>query len=255
MSFRIGCNMARIEISNLSLSYPVIQVGASLRRVAMSGMTGGLIKRGRDISTIEAIRNLSLTIESGDRIGLIGHNGAGKSTLLRVLAGIYKPNSGVLNIEGRIGSLLDVGFGIDPEETGWDNLKFVFDMIAEDRTEIPALIDEVAEFTELGEFLSMPVRTYSAGMQMRLSFGIATAMSPNILLMDEVIGAGDASFYVKADERLQKLAQTSEILVLATHSADLITSWCNKVAWMEKGEIVQFGEAKEVIDNYLNGRR
>jgi ABC-2 type transport system ATP-binding protein len=246
--------MARIEVKNLSLAYPVVRVGASLRRVAMSGMTGGLIKRGRDISTVQAVQDLSMTIESGDRVGLIGHNGAGKSTLLRVLAGIYKPSSGILNVDGRIGSLLDIGFGIDPEETGWENLQFVFDMIAEDRNEIPALIEEVAEFTELGEFLNMPVRTYSTGMQMRLSFGIATAMSPSILLMDEVIGAGDASFYLKAEERLQKLAKTAEIIVLATHSIDLITSWCTKVAWMEKGEIVKFGEAQAVIDEYLAGR-
>lgn len=243
--------MAHIEIENLSLSYPVIKVGASLRQVAMSGMTGGLIKRGKDVSTVAAIHDVSLKIESGDRVGLIGHNGAGKSTLLRVLAGIYTPSSGRVEISGKVGTLLDLGFGIDPEETGWENLRFVFDLIAEDRSQIDSLIADVAEFTELGEFLSMPVRTYSAGMQMRLSFGIATAMSPNVLLMDEVIGAGDASFYVKAEQRLLSITETAEILVLATHSIDLINSWCTKVIWMDKGEIVEFGETEAVVKKYL----
>lgn len=243
--------MAHIRLENLSLSYPVIRVGASLRRLAMSGMTGGLITQGRDVSTVAAISDMTLSIESGDRVGLIGHNGAGKSSLLRVLAGIYKPSSGTMDIEGRVGSLLDVGFGIDPEETGWENLRFVFDLIAKDRESIPELIEEVAEFTELGEFLSMPVRTYSSGMQMRLSFGIATAMLPSILLMDEVIGAGDASFYVKAEQRLQKITDTAEIIVLATHSIDLITSWCTKVVWMEKGRVVEFGPTEAVLERYI----
>ena len=243
--------MARIELKNLSLTYPVVNVGASIRRAAMSGMTGGLIQRGRDVSLVEAIRDITLTIQSGDRVGLIGHNGAGKSTLLRVLAGIYKPTRGAVNIEGRVGSLLDIGFGIDPEETGWQNLMFVSKMISRDAELRAALIDDVAEFTELGEFLHMPVRTYSTGMQMRLSFGIATAMSPNILLMDEMISAGDASFYAKAQLRLQKMTESADILVLASHSAELIKSWCNKVAWLEKGELRAFDHADRVLDEYL----
>jgi ABC-type polysaccharide/polyol phosphate transport system ATPase subunit len=243
--------MAHIKIENLSLSYPVIRVGSTIREAAVYGMTGGLIKRGPGISTVEAIRNLTMDIQSGDRIGLLGHNGAGKSTLLRTMAGIYQASSGTLDIDGRIGSMLDIGFGIDPEETGWENLRFVFNLIAEDRSKIPELIQEIADFTELGEFLYMPVRTYSAGMQMRLSFGIATASSPNILLMDEVIGAGDAGFYVKAEQRLQRIADTAEIIVLATHSLDLITSWCTKVAWLEKGEMLEFGPTEEIMKKYI----
>ena len=244
--------MATIELTNLSLTYPVINVGASIRRVAMSGLTGGFIKRGRDVSMVQAIRNITLKIESGDRVGLIGHNGAGKSTLLRVLAGIYKPTTGLISIEGRIGSLLELGFGIDPEETGWQNLTFVFKMISLDAQQRAVLIEDVAEFTELGEFLHMPVRTYSTGMQMRLSFGIATALSPNILLMDEMISAGDASFYAKAEKRLQKMTDTADILVLASHSTDLIASWCNKAVWMEKGEVRAFDDVEIVMDEYLS---
>ena len=243
--------MARVELKNLSLTYPVVNVGASIRRAAMSGVTGGLIQRGRDVSLVEAIRDITLTIQSGDRVGLIGHNGAGKSTLLRVLAGIYKPTRGAVSIEGRVGSLLDIGFGIDPEETGWQNLTFVFKMMCRDAEQRAALIEDVAEFTELGEFLHMPVRTYSTGMQMRLSFGIATAMSPNILLMDEMISAGDASFYGKAQLRLQKMTESADILVLASHSAELIKSWCNKVVWLEKGELRAFDHADRVLDEYL----
>jgi len=243
--------MASIELKDLSLTYPVVNVGASIRRAAMSGLTGGFIQRGRDVSLVEAIRDMTLTIQSGDRVGLVGHNGAGKSTLLRVLAGIYKPTRGAVSIEGRVGSLLDIGFGIDPEETGWQNLMFVFKMMSRDAEQRTALIDDVAEFTELGEFLHMPVRTYSTGMQMRLSFGIATAMSPNILLMDEMISAGDASFYAKAQLRLQKMTESADILVLASHSTELIKSWCNKVAWLEKGEVRAFDHADRVLDEYM----
>ena len=244
--------MARIDLKHLSLSYPVINVGASIRRVAISSMTGGLIQRGRDVSLVEAIRDITLTIQSGDRVGLIGHNGAGKSTLLRVLAGIYKPTQGTVSIEGRVGSLLDIGFGIDPEETGWQNLLFISKMMCRDAEQRASLIEDVAEFTELGEFLHMPVRTYSTGMQMRLSFGIATAMSPNILLMDEMISAGDASFYAKAQLRLQKMTESADILVLASHSTELIASWCNKVIWLQKGEVRAFGDAEKVLDDYSN---
>lgn len=243
--------MASIELKNLSLTYPVVNVGASIRRAAMSGLTGGFIQRGRDVSLVEAIRDVTLTIQSGDRVGLVGHNGAGKSTLLRVLAGIYKPTRGAVSIEGRVGSLLDIGFGIDPEETGWQNLIFVFKMMCRGAERRAALIDDVAEFTELGEFLHMPVRTYSTGMQMRLSFGIATAMSPNILLMDEMISAGDASFYAKAQLRLQKMTESADILVLASHSTELIKSWCNKVAWLEKGAVRAFDHADTVLDEYM----
>lgn len=243
--------MASIELKNLCLTYPVVNVGASIRRAAMSGLTGGFIQRGRDVSLVEAIRDMTLTIQSGDRVGLVGHNGAGKSTLLRVLAGIYKPTRGAVSVEGRVGSLLDIGFGIDPEETGWQNLMFVFKMISRDAEQRTALINDVAEFTELGEFLHMPVRTYSTGMQMRLSFGIATAVSPNILLMDEMISAGDASFYAKAQLRLQKMTESADILVLASHSTELIKSWCNKVAWLEKGEVRAFDHADMVLDEYM----
>ena len=243
--------MARIELKNLSLTYPVVNVGASIRRAAMSGVTGGLIQRGRDVSLVEAIRDITLTIQSGDRVGLIGHNGAGKSTLLRVLAGIYKPTRGAVNIEGRVGSLLDIGFGIDPEETGWQNLMFVSKMITRDAELRAALIDDVAEFTELGEFLDMPVRTYSAGMQMRLSFGIATATCSNVLLMDEVIGAGDASFYKKAEQRLHRVMAGADILVMATHSIDLVSTWCNKAIWLDKGSLKAAGNVDSILESYL----
>lgn len=244
--------MAHIELKNLSLSYPVVNDGASFRRAVMSGMTGGVIKRGRDHSLIEALRGINLTIQSGDRVGLVGHNGAGKSTLLRVLAGIYKPTGGAVSIEGYVGSLLDIGFGIDPEETGWQNLRFVCKLMCSDVERQTAMINDIAEFTELGDFLDMPVRTYSAGMSMRLSFGIATATSANILLMDEVIGTGDASFYQKAEQRLHKVMAGADILVMATHSTHLISTWCNKAVWLDKGSLVASGEANAVLESYQN---
>lgn len=199
---------------------------------------------------VEAIRDITLTIESGDRVGLIGPNGAGKSTLLRVLAGIYKPSRGSISIKGSIGSLLDIGFGIDPEETGWQNLMFVFKMLSRNAEHRASLIEDVADFTELGDFLHMPVRTYSTGMQMRLSFGIATAMSPHILLMDEMISAGDASFYAKAQRRMRQMTDSADILILASHSPDLITSWCNKAVWLDKGEVRAFDAVEIVMDEY-----
>jgi lipopolysaccharide transport system ATP-binding protein len=242
--------MARISLENVTLAYPAVRAGSSMRVEILKQMTGGLVESKSDLTQVKAIRSLSVEIRDGDRVGFVGHNGAGKSTLLKVMAGIYKPDSGRVTVEGKIGSLLDHGLGIDPEETGWENLRFYFNLFSEDHSQTDALALEVAEFTELGEFLNLPVRTYSAGMHMRLSFGLATAMKPTILLMDEVIGAGDAGFYVKAEDRLNKMAESAKIIVLATHSADLITSWCNKVVWMEKGTIKQIGTPDEILQPY-----
>lgn len=245
--------MACVEINNLTLTYPAIKHGSSLRNEIMQGVIGGVLARKNDESLIQinAINNFSFRFEDGDRVGLIGHNGAGKTTLLKAIAGIYRPTSGSIRIDGSIGTLFDHGLGIDPEETGRENILFYLRLSCPDVTDFRAMAQEVAEFTELGEFLDLPVRTYSAGMKIRLTFGLATVTSSSILLMDEVIGAGDAGFYIKAEQRLKKISDAARIIILATHSIDLIREWCQKVVWMEKGTIKLAGTTDDVIAEYL----
>lgn len=245
--------MARIEINNLSLTYPAIKHGSSLRNEIMQGIIGGILAREKNQSLIQinAINDLSFNFEDGDRVGLIGHNGAGKTTLLKAIAGIYQPSSGSIKIEGSVGTLFDHGLGIDPEETGRENILFYLRLSCPGVTDFRLMEQEVADFTELGEFLDLPVRTYSAGMKIRLTFGLATVISSSILLMDEVIGAGDAGFYKKAEQRLKKISDAARIIILATHSLDLIREWCNRVIWMEKGTIKLSGTTDEVVSEYV----
>lgn len=245
--------MARAVVENLHLYYPISSTGFSLRRAIVMGLSLGRLTDAETppIETFHALRGLNLTIEDGDRVGLIGRNGAGKSTLLRILAGIYPPTRGKVLIEGRVESLLKIGFGVEPDETGRENTVFVMKLLGTPPKRIAAIVDEIEDFAELGEFFDRPVRTYSQGMQTRLGFALATTHVPEILLMDEVVGAGDASFYAKAEARLNDLADRTRIIVLASHSLELIRKWCNRALWLDNGEIRQFGDVEEVIQAYL----
>jgi ABC-type polysaccharide/polyol phosphate transport system ATPase subunit len=189
----------------------------------------------RDVITVRAIDGLNLEINDGDRIGLVGHNGSGKTTLLRVLAGIYKPNGGSITIEGRIGALLNPTAGMDPESTGIENIYLRGYMMGMSRREIAAKLDEIAEFTELGDFLALPMRTYSAGMFARLAFAVSTAAHHDILLIDEGMGAGDAEFQKKVQQRIESLFDRTPSIILASHSEELISKFCSRRVQMEHG--------------------
>jgi lipopolysaccharide transport system ATP-binding protein len=229
--------MAHISIENLTVEFAIFGTTArSLKNKILSQATGGrLVAGAHDIVTVRAIENLSLEIKDGDRIGLVGHNGAGKTTLLRVLAGIYKPTGGTITIDGRVRALLDIYAGTEPESTGIENIYLRGFMMGMKRREITAKVDEIAEFTELGDFLALPMRTYSAGMLARLAFAVSTAVHNDILLIDESISAGDAAFQKKARQRIESLFDRTPIVILASHSEELVSEFCNRRVQMDHG--------------------
>jgi ABC-type polysaccharide/polyol phosphate transport system ATPase subunit len=232
-------SVAHISIENLTVEFAIFGARSrSLKNTVLAQATGGRVMAdARDIVRVRAIDNLSLEIRDGDRIGLVGHNGSGKTTLLRVLAGIYKPTAGRIRIAGRVGTLLDPMAGMDPEATGIENIYLRGYLLGMRRREIDAVLDDVADFTDLGDFLQLPMKTYSAGMQARLTFAISTALQHDILLIDEGIGAGDAAFQEKAQQRIEGLFARTPIVVLASHSRELLDQLCTKRVHVVHGVI------------------
>jgi lipopolysaccharide transport system ATP-binding protein len=209
-------------------------------------------QKGGHIS-IEALKNLDLEIVSGDRIGIVGHNGSGKSTLLRLLSGIYDPSSGEIQRSGSISSLVDISLGINPESTGRENIFLRGKLMGLSRKEIDEKIDEIIEFSELGDYINLPVRIYSSGMLLRLAFAVSTSITADILIMDEWLSVGDGSFAERASKRLKELVDNSEILVVASHTRSLIEETCNKVVWLEHGVIKKVGTVEEIVPQYFGG--
>jgi ABC-2 type transport system ATP-binding protein/lipopolysaccharide transport system ATP-binding protein len=243
--------MAAVSLEHVTVRFPIYQGAArSLRHRLISASTGGRIGGERGQLCVEALTDISFKLEHGDRLALIGHNGAGKTTLLRVLAGIYTPESGTVKTEGRIAPLFDAGFGMDMDASGYDNIRLRGLYLGLTKSQVEERMPDIVEFTELGSFLEMPMRTYSAGMQARLSFAISTSIDPEILLLDEGIGAGDAAFVEKAGRRMQSFVERTGILVLASHSNELIRKFCNKGALVNKGKLLHFGPLEEVIEAY-----
>ncbi len=246
--------MASITLENVSVSFPVYSASTrSLKNRLIQSATGGQIRAdatSQRISVVQALQDINLSLQSGDRIGLVGHNGAGKTTLLRVLGGIYEPNSGRVAVQGSTVPLFDISLGMDQESTGYENIILRGLFLGLTRQQIKARMDEIADFTELGDFLSLPIRTYSAGMQMRLAFAVSTSVVPDILLLDEGIGAGDAAFLNKARERLQRFTERVSIIVLSSHSDELISNMCSKAVLMEHGRILCYGPTDEVLERY-----
>ena len=243
--------MASIELNQVSVSFPIYSAGSrSFKNAMLSATTGGRIGNEAKHVVVQALDQVSLQFSKGDRVALIGHNGAGKTTLLRVLAGIYEPRSGWIKVQGRVTPMFDISLGIDPESTGYENIILRGLYLGLSKAEIMERRDSVAEFTELGAFLDFPVRTYSAGMHARLAFAMATCIEPEILLLDEGISAGDASFMDKANERLDRFVEKTGILVLASHSDDLVLRLCNKTVLMEHGRVQWVGEVNEGLAVY-----
>jgi ABC-type polysaccharide/polyol phosphate transport system ATPase subunit len=199
---------------------------------------------------VRALDGLSFTLQNGDRLGLIGHNGAGKSTLLKVLAGVYKPDSGSMRIEGRVSPLFNSAPGLDPDDNGYENIMTCGLFLGMTAEEINRKLPDIVAFCELGEYLDLPVRTYSNGMVARLGFAIATSIDPDILLLDEGLGAGDAAFAERAEARMKALIQRTRILVLASHSDALITGMCNRAMLLEKGGLIAIGPVDDILDRY-----
>jgi len=244
--------MACIELKDVALDLPIYDVqGRSLKKKVLRMGRRNRIAEGNDgVVVVRALNGVTVRFESGDRIGLIGHNGAGKSTLLRVMAGIYPPTAGTVTCEGKAVPLLDISLGMDDNSTGMQNIRLRGLLLGMSDSEIKAKTQEIAEFCELGDYLDLPIRTYSSGMRVRLAFAISTAVDAEILLLDEVIGVGDASFLNKAEARLADLRSRAEIVVLATHSNKQISKVCNKALWMERGRIRAFGPVDDVMAQY-----
>jgi lipopolysaccharide transport system ATP-binding protein len=223
--------MPSIILENCSLELPIYgTINRSLKGAVMASATGGRIaSASRNVTVVQALKGVSLEIRSGDRVGLMGHNGAGKTSLLRMLAGIYEPTAGQIQIRGRISSFINLGLGMDLEATGAENIVLGGLMFGLSFAEIQTLAPSIGEFSGLGDFLDMPVRTYSSGMMMRLVFSIVTSVHAEILLMDEWLSVGDTDFVVQAEERLRKLVDSASILVLASHSESVVNSLCNVI--------------------------
>jgi len=245
--------MTSITLSNATVEFPVYNAaGRSLKNRVLSVATGGAIDRRVDGHVIvRGLDDVSFSLREGDSVGLIGHNGSGKTTLLRVLSGIYRPTRGSAVIRGECVSLINIALGIDPEATGRENIRLRGAMMGMKPEELRDRFDEIAAFTGLGDFLDMPFRTYSSGMQLRLAFSTSTAIRPEILIMDEWLSTGDEDFKHKADERLREIVDSTKILVLASHSKELLQKNCNRILWLEHGRIRMDGPVGEVLSAYF----
>ncbi|APE32779.1 ABC transporter ATP-binding protein [Nocardia mangyaensis] len=240
-----------IETHEAWVEFPIFDAKSRSLKKAFLGKAGGAIGRNSsDVVVVEALRDINLSLKEGDRIGLVGHNGAGKSTLLRLLSGIYEPSRGSARIRGRVAPVFDLGVGMDPEISGYENIIIRGLFLGQTRKQMLAKIDEIADFTELGEYLSMPLRTYSTGMRVRLAMGVVTSIDPEILLLDEGIGAVDAEFMKKARTRLQSLVARSGILVFASHSNEFLAQLCDTAMWIDHGQIRLHGGIEEVVRAY-----
>jgi lipopolysaccharide transport system ATP-binding protein len=245
--------MANISFENVNVEFPIFNAnGRSLTSRLLEVATGGRLDKdpnGRVL--VRALQAINFEIVEGERVGLLGHNGAGKSTMLRVLSRVYTPQSGKAEIEGRITSLIDISLGINPEASGRENVFVRGTLLGLTKSEIIEKFEEIVEFSELGDFIEMPLRTYSSGMHLRLAFAVSTVLKPEILLMDEWLSVGDESFRNKAEERLTNLVDSAKILVIASHSRELIEKTCTRAIWLEHGQVKMDGPAQEVAAAYF----
>jgi ABC-type polysaccharide/polyol phosphate transport system ATPase subunit len=251
--------LAEILLTDVVTEFPVYGAQRSLRSALLGRAAGGILRRaGKGVGRrviVRALDGVSLSVRHGDQLGILGNNGAGKSTMLRVLAGIYEPTQGSIRIEGQVSPLLTTAPGLAMEDTGYENIVTCGLLLGMTRDEIERKLPEIEAFTELSGHLSLPVRTYSSGMLVRLGFAIATAIDPEILLLDEGLGAGDARFAVRAAERVKALIQRSSIMVLASHSDRLISQMCKRAILLDHGRLIADGPTEEVLEVYARLNR
>ncbi len=240
--------MARIELNGVNVTFSLRQT----RRVTLKEylLKGLFLTSVNPVVSIHAINDLTLTLRDGERLGIIGHNGAGKTTLLKMLAGVYPPTSGTRVVEGRICSLFDISVGFEGEANGWDNISYRGYLQGETPTTLRKKRQEIADFSELGDFLNIPVRYYSAGMLVRLAFAIATATEPEVLLVDEVLSVGDLAFVGKAKERMRQMMRKSSLMVFVSHDLGSVKEFCTRALWMEHGRVRMDGPPEDVVAAY-----
>lgn len=232
--------MTGIVAQNIVVEFPIYGgKSRSLKNTFIRAATGGLLARdAADRVVIRALDNLSFDFREGDRVGITGHNGSGKSTLLRAIAGAYEPVSGTINVTGKIAPMLSITLGMDTESTGYENIFLRATIMGLKPSETESLVDGICAFSELGDYIHMPLRTYSSGMAMRLAFAISTSVPADIVLMDEWMSVGDAEFSQKAQDRLKGMLDRAKILVLASHDDRLIRRNCNKIMHLDHGAII-----------------
>ncbi|MUH04341.1 ABC transporter ATP-binding protein [Commensalibacter melissae] len=245
--------MPSITVKNLYISFPLYHENMrNLRKITNIFLSGRLSEDKHRKIYVQSLRDISFSIKGGERVGLIGTNGAGKTTLLRTMSGIYEPVSGHLRIEGHISSLLDPSVGMNPELTGRENIRLRCYIDGVPHKQMNEIEEKVIEFSELGSYIDLPVKTYSSGMNLRLGFGLITAIDPQILLMDEWFMTGDEGFMLKATHRLENIVKKSQILIISTHSPQILIKWCNRIIWLEQGFLKMDGTPQEVLPVYLN---
>jgi len=241
--------MASIHLNDVSLTFRV-RAGSTL---TLKEYVVRNLFRGKITNFVEvpALSHIDLKAEEGDRIGVIGHNGAGKSTLLKLIGGIYPPTGGYRAVKGRICSLFDIALGFEFDASGWENIKYRAYLQGETPKSLKPKLEGIAEFSELGDFLKLPVRYYSAGMMIRLAFSIATAIEPEILLIDEVLAVGDMAFQIKAQQRMRDMMRSARLMVLVTHELATLEKMCNRAVWLDHGTVRMMGSVDEVRRAYI----
>jgi ABC-2 type transport system ATP-binding protein len=240
-----------INLTNVSVDIPIYDVGASsFRKAVLSKTVGGRFAQAGHHIKVNALKNITFEAHDGDRIALVGSNGSGKSTLLRVLSEVYPPTDGTVVVQGRVSPMFDATLGMTMDATGYENIWLCGRMWGLTPEQISNSIDDISEFTELGDYLKVPVRTYSTGMMLRLAFAIATVREPEILLLDEIIGVGDAAFFAKAFTRLQNVVARSRILFVASHADGILRLLCDKAIWLDHGSLQAYGDIDSVLAKY-----
>ncbi|HVX10980.1 MAG TPA: ABC transporter ATP-binding protein [Pirellulales bacterium] len=242
--------MARIELKKVDLTFNVRKdSGLTLKEFLLHGM---FRKSVNPRMQVHALKEVDLSIVDGERVGIIGHNGAGKSTILKLLAGIYPPTRGERIVEGQISSLFDIALGFEGDATGWENINYRSYLQGETPKTVRGRVESIAEFSELGQFLDMPVRYYSAGMSVRLAFSIATAIEPEILLVDEVLSVGDLAFREKARRRMEAMMSKARIIVMVSHDMHALAAMCDRLIWIDHGVVRAMGSPSKMIAAYQN---
>ena len=232
-------NKILIKTKDLIVDFPTYIADRSLKRTIAKISTGGrLASDSKSRIAVRALDGINIEINPGDKVGIIGHNGSGKTTLLKVLTGVYYPTYGELEVHGRIRSLLDISLGLDDDGTGWENIYLRGLMVGMSPAEIQNRVDEIADFSGLGKYIDLPIRTYSSGMKIRLAFSVSTALHADILILDEWLSVGDEEFQKKASKRINELIDSSSIMILASHSVELLKKICNRLITLEHGKII-----------------
>jgi ABC-2 type transport system ATP-binding protein/lipopolysaccharide transport system ATP-binding protein len=250
--------MSYVKIEDASVHIPIFEATGlrllrlpSFRRAKVGASN---VSYAGALFSIHALSNMDLALEEGDRVCIIGHNGAGKTTLLRLIAGIYPPSSGRVEVSGKVMALLGQSLAPNPDATGYENIRLIANLFDWPKERLPEYIRDIEEFTELGEYLSLPARIYSAGMHARLAFAMATIQVPDVLLIDETIGAGDAHFQEKARTRTEEFISRAKIMVMASHAIDFCRAMCNKALLVANGRRVFFGDIEEGLSRYAELR-